>query len=154
MSAKADRVAVQISTVKVQAEQVRVEKDRRAREQQQPEIKDQDRLELAAARNLIERKRFSWNRMISDMERFIPKDARVFGLKVIESVIPGQKAEANVEVKVLGRNASQMTQMMEELEKSGGLFVVRQSNQDAPDDGGEVPFTLNLIYNPFRGESQ
>jgi hypothetical protein len=44
--------------------------------------------------------------------------------------------------------------MMERLEKSGGLFAIRQSNQDAPDDTGEVPFTLALIYSPSRGAAQ
>ncbi|HKP85692.1 MAG TPA: hypothetical protein VJZ26_06335 [Blastocatellia bacterium] len=154
VSAKADRVKSQISDLQVEVEMARQETERRSRDQQQPEVRYQDRLELASARNLIERKSFSWNRMINDIERFIPKDARVFGLKVQEDLIPGQKVEAGVEIKVLGRSASQMTQMMEELEKSGGLFLVRQSNQDAPSDAGEVPFTLNLIYSPSRGAAQ
>jgi len=154
VSAKADRVRVQISDLQVQVEQARLEKERRSREQQQPEVKEQDRFELASARNLIERKKFSWNRMMSDVERYIPKEARVFGLKVQEVAIPGQSAEAQVEIKVLGRSPSQMTQMMEDLEKSGGLFMVRQSSQDAPSEGGEVSFTLNLVYSPSRGAAQ
>jgi hypothetical protein len=154
VSAKADRVESQIKDLEVQVEQARLENERRSREQQLPEVKDQDRMELAAARYLLERKNFSWNRMISDIELFIPKDARVFGMKVEEVVSPGQNAIADVEIKVLGRNPSQMTDMMERLEKSGGLFAVSQSNQDAPNEGGEIPFTLKLVYSPSRGAAQ
>jgi len=44
-----------------------------------------------------------------------------------------------------------MTEMMEAFEKSGGLFAVRQTTQDAPDEGGGIPFTINLVYSPSRG---
>ena len=154
VSAKADRIESQIKDLQVQVEQARLENERRGREQQQPEVKEQDRMELAAARHLLERKSFSWNRMISDIELFIPKDARVSGVKADEIVNPGQGVIADVEIKVLGRSPSQMTEMMERLEKSGGLFAVSQSNQDAPSDTGEVPFTLKLIYSPSRGAAQ
>jgi hypothetical protein len=154
VSAKADRVGARIKDLQVEVERARLDRERQSQEQKQPEVKDQDRVELAAARNLIDRKTFSWNRIISDIERFVPKDARVIGMKVEEVAFPGQAADANAEIKVLGKSAAQMTQMMEDFEKSGGLFIVRQSNQDAPGETGEVPFTLNLIYSPSRGASQ
>ena len=50
--------------------------------------------------------------------------------------------------------ANQMTEMMEKLEKSGGLFAVRQSTQEALQENGEIGFTLNLSYTPAGGEAQ
>jgi len=43
---------------------------------------------------------------------------------------------------------------MEMVEKSGGLFAIRQSTQEASQDTSEVPFTLILAYSPDRGEAQ
>jgi hypothetical protein len=44
--------------------------------------------------------------------------------------------------------------MMENLEKSGGLFEVRTFGQDAAADTGETPFTLRVTYLPHRGEDR
>ena len=47
-----------------------------------------------------------------------------------------------------------MTEMMDKVEKSGGLFAIRQSTQEAAQDSNEVPFTLVLAYTPGGGEAQ
>ena len=47
-----------------------------------------------------------------------------------------------------------MTEMMMNLEKSGGLFSVGETGQDATLESGETPFTLNLTYKPSRGSAQ
>jgi hypothetical protein len=154
VAAKADRISMNIKDLQGQVEMAKLERERRSHEQKPPEVTDQDRIELASARQLLERKSFSWNRVIAQIEHYIPKDARVFALKVDEIANLGQDDVANIEIKVIGKTPSQMTEMMEMLEKSGGLFAIRQSNQDAPDDSGEVPFTLNLIYSPSRGAAQ
>lgn len=154
VSAKADRINLNIKDLQGQVEMARLERERRSREQKPPEVTDQDRIELASARQLLERKSFSWNKVIAEIERYIPKNSRVFGLKIDEIANLGQDDIANIEIKVIGQTPAQMTEMMEMIEKSGGLFAIRQSNQDAPDDTGEVPFTLNLIYSPSRGAAQ
>jgi Tfp pilus assembly protein PilN len=154
VSAKADRINLNIKDLQGQVEAAKQERERRSREQKPPEVTDQDRIELASARQLLERKSFSWNRVIAEIERYVPKNARVFGLKVDEIANLGQDDVASIEIKMIGQTSAQMTEMMEMLEKSGGLFAIRQSSQDAPDDSGEVPFTLNLIYSPSRGAAQ
>jgi len=153
-SAKADRVAARIKSQHDEVERLRVEREKREHEQQPPDVKEQDRLELAAARQLIARRAFNWNRMITDMERYVPKQARITGLK-LEQVAPlGQSLSATVELKALGKSPGQMTEMMEALERSGGLFAVRQTTQDAPDESGGIPFTIHLVYSPSRGAEQ
>ena len=154
VSAKADRINLNIKDLQGQVEMAKLERERREREQKPPDVTDQDRIELASARQLLERKSFSWNRVMSEIERYIPKEARVAGLKIEEIANLGQMDVANIEIKMLGKSPAQMTEMMEMLEKSGGLFAIRQSNQDAPDESGEAPFTLALIYSPSRGAAQ
>ncbi|HKS39575.1 MAG TPA: hypothetical protein VJX74_03100 [Blastocatellia bacterium] len=154
VSAKADRINLNIKDLQGQVETAKLERERREREQKPPDVTDQDRIELASARQLLERKSFSWNRVMSEIERYIPKDARVAGLKIDEIANLGQDDIADIELKMIGKTPAQMTEMMELLEKSGGLFAIRQSNQDAPDESGEVPFTLAVIYSPSRGATQ
>ena len=154
VSAKADRINLNIKDLQGQVEMAKLERERREHEQKPPDVTDQDRIELASARQLLERKSFSWNRVMSEIERYIPKDARVAGLKIDEIANLGQDDIADIELKMIGKTPAQMTEMMELLEKSGGLFAIRQSNQDAPDESGEVPFTLAVIYSPSRGATQ
>ena len=59
---------------------------------------------------------------------------------------------AEVEIKAVGQTSGQLTEMMETLEKSGGLFEVRSFGQDAVIETGEVPFTLRVTYAPNRGQ--
>jgi hypothetical protein len=103
---------------------------------------------------LLERRAFSFNHLMAELEHYVPKQARLIGLK-IEKITPlGQPMVATVEVKAIGQSAEQMTEMMEKVEKSGGLFAIRQSTQEASQDTSEVPFTLILVYSPERGEAQ
>ncbi|MEN3333794.1 MAG: hypothetical protein V7641_3159 [Blastocatellia bacterium] len=154
VTAKANSVAVRVRDAQDRLDKANQENEKNAHAQQQPVISDIDRLELAAARQLLERRAFSFNRLVAELEHYVPKQARLTGLK-IEKIAPlGQPLTATVEVKALGQDAAQMTEMMEKVEKSGGLFAVRQSTQEASQDTNEVPFTLVLVYDPARGVAQ
>ena len=154
VAAQVDRLNRRIS---VQEEIVKqAELDRQARIQAQPEVKldDQQRMQLAAARQLILHKAFSWNRLIGDIEEYVPKDTRILSVKVDETSSSQTGENATVEIKALGKTAAQMTEMMGALEKSGGLFIILQSGQDAISETGEVPFSLDLVYSASRGNGQ
>jgi hypothetical protein len=154
VTARANTLHTRVKDLQDQLDKVRRDKEKADRDQQQPPVTDLDRLELASARQLLERRAFSFNRLISDLERYVPKKARLVGLKLDKIAPPGEPVSASVEVKALGQTAAQMTEMMEAVEKSGGLLTIRQSTQDAIQENGEVPFSLVLIYNPARGEPQ
>ena len=154
MKASANQATERVKDLQEQLKRAEAEKEKRDRDQQQPQVSDSDRLELASARQLLSRRAFSFNRLIADLEHYVPKQARLTGLKLDKIAPLGQPITAAIEVKALGQSAAQMTEMMEMVEKSGGLFAVRQSTQEALQDTGEVPFTLNLIYDPARGEGQ
>jgi hypothetical protein len=154
VTAKANSVAVRVRDAQERLEKARQEKENKSHEQQPPPVTDIDRLELASARHLLERRAFSFNRLMADLEHYVPNDARLIGLK-IEKIAPvGQPISAHIEVKAMGKTPAQMTEMMERVEKSGGVFAIRQSAQEAMDEGGQIGFTLNLIYNPAGGEAR
>lgn len=122
-------------------------------------LTDEQKLQLASARLLISRGAFSWNGLMSDMERFIPKDAYVTSMKMdeggkVRDASGDIVARAIVEIKLTGKTAAQMTEMMTALERSGGLFGVDQATQDPLSEDGNVPFTLKLIYKPLRTEAR
>jgi Tfp pilus assembly protein PilN len=127
------------------------EQQRQKEQQQKIFISEEQKLQLASARQLIQRKSFSWNRMLSDLEAYVPKTTRIMSIKVDEIANAGEGVEARVEVKAIGTTAAEMTEMMANLEKSGGLFAVGNTGQETMTENGETPFTLTLTYNPARG---
>jgi len=127
------------------------EQQRQKEQQQKIFISEEQKLQLASARQLIQRKSFSWNRMLSDLEGYVPKTTRIMSIKVDEIANAGEGVEARVEVKAIGTTAAEMTEMMANLEKSGGLFAVGNTGQETMTENGETPFTLTLTYNPARG---
>ena len=153
VSAKVENVKLRIESQKAQAEAAKAEREKQEREQVKIVISEQETLELASARRLILEKTFSWNRMISDLEQLVPKEARITLIKV-EAGSDAQATAAKVQVKAVGTTAARMTEMMTNIEKSGGLFAVVQADQEQISDTGETPFTLELIYNPTRGAAQ
>jgi len=152
--ARADNVKQRIEGQKKLAEDAKVEQERRKKEAQKIIITEQQTTELAAARQLIQRKVFSWNKMIGDIEGYVPKNTRIMSIKVDEIINTSEDAVARVQVKAIGTTPAELTEMMANLEKSGGLFTVREPGQEATTENGETPFTINLIYRPSRGGAQ
>lgn len=153
VSAKADAVKVRIESQKAVAEAAKAEREKKEREQRQILITDQEALELASARVLILQKSFAWDRMIADLEQLVPHQARIAAIKV-DGISEANGLSAKVQIKALGVTTAQMTEMMTNIEKSGGMFVTGQADQDPTTDNGETPFTLELTYNPTRGNAR
>lgn len=153
VSAKADALKVRIESQKAIADAARTEREKKEQEQRQVFITEQEAMELASARMLILQRNFVWNRMISDLEQLVPHQARIAAIKV-DGVSDSGGVTARVQVKAIGATAAQMTEMMVNVEKSGGLFVTDQADQEAVTDTGETPFTLQLSYKPAGGGAQ
>jgi Tfp pilus assembly protein PilN len=157
VSAQADAIQSRIQAQEQSVEQLKQEQEQRKQSEQKTVLTQQDLMQLAAARELIVTRAFSWNRLIGDFERYVPKDARILSIKVEDVSAGPQGAVALLEVKALAKSVAQMTEMLTSFERSGGLFVAEgaQFNQDAAEDTGEVPFTItNLAYDPSRGAGQ
>lgn len=154
MIARADDLQRRIDSQKQLVKDATDELERRKKTEVKVVITEQQQIELAAARQLIGRKVFSWNRMISDLEEYVPKNARIVSIKVEEIANTAEEAMATIQVKAVGTTTGEMTEMMLNLEKSAGLFAVGESGQDAVGENGETPFSLNLTYRPRRGDSQ
>jgi hypothetical protein len=152
--AKETELRLRIDGQRQAAADAKLEQERRSNSQQKIVATEQQALQLAAARQLIQRKGFSWNRMIGEIEDYVPKNTRILSIKVEEISNEADQVLASVQVKALGTTPGEMTEMMMSLEKSGGLFTVGETGQDAILESGETPFTINLTYKPSRGNSR
>ncbi len=152
--AKQTEIKQRIEGQRTAYEDVMRDQQRQKEQQQKIFISEEQKLQLASARQLIQRKAFSWNRMISDLEGYVPKNTRIMSIKVDEIANAGEGVEARIEVKAIGTTAAEMTEMMANLEKSGGLFAVGNTGQETMTEQGETPFMLTLTYNPPRGGAQ
>ena len=152
VSAKADEVAGLVKDQEGKVEEYTRELERRRKAEEKVALNEEDAVQLASARQLIASKAFSWNKLIGDIERFVPNKAKVVSIQVAGASNENGSVAAQVEIKALGQTSGQLTEMMETFEKSGGLFEVRSFGQDAVVETGEVPFTLRVTYVPSRGE--
>src|SRR5262245_16789809 len=73
---------VQMASRKAEVERVKREDEERRKQEAKIFLTEQDSYHLAAARLLIMRKSFAWDKMVGDLERFVPKSARVVTIKV------------------------------------------------------------------------
>jgi len=151
--AKAGEVEASIRAQASEVKRYSEEQERLKAESEKIVLSEQDSIELASARQLIASRALSWNRLITDIERFVPKHAKVTAIQVFGASTSQGRVAAQVEIKALGQESGQLTEMMESLEKSDGLFEVRSFGQEATSETGEVPFTLRVTYAPARGEA-
>ena len=148
--AKQTEVRQRIDGQKAAVELANEELERRKLEQRKTVLSEQQAIQLASARKLIQRKMFSWNTLIGDIEQYVPKNTRIMSIKVNTT----DEVMAQVQLKALGTTTDELTSMMANLEKSGGLFIVGEAGQEATNESGETPFTINLVYRPSRGDAK
>jgi hypothetical protein len=153
-SAQATEIENRIKAREAEVEKQKQEEDSRRQKDQNVVLSQQDQIQLAAARQLISKKSFSWNRMMTDIEQYIPPDTRVAGIKVNAIRAGGAGPEADLELKALGKTAAQLTQTMASFQKSERTFEVGEVQQSQLTETGEVPFTVMLQYRPSGGGAQ
>jgi len=152
--AKETEIRKSIDGQRKAADEAKLENERRKKAQVKVVATEQEKTQLAAARQLIQQKAFSWNKIIGDIEEYVPNKTRIMSIKVEEVAKDADQVMARVQVKAIGTTPTELTEMMTNLEKSAGLFVVGETGQAATTENGETPFTINLIYKPMRGNSQ
>lgn len=152
--ARQTEVSHRIETQREEVADALREEERRRLEQVKIVLSDDQKMQLASARQLIHRKEFSWNRMLSDIEEYIPKNTRIMSIKVEGVISSSEDLAANLQVKALGTTPDELTAMMLNLEKSNGRFIVGETGQDPTAESGETPFTISLIYRPSKGGGQ
>lgn len=138
----------------LQAQSEAVERDVQALRQQRATLQAQaaeirqavppDQLKtLEAANILVDRKRFSWSKLLSDLEAALPSSVRVTRIDVSDASNRGGQIRANLELTVVGRGATDVTRMISEMNR-GGVFEVIPLTESPKTGRGESGYEWSL----------
>ena len=107
---------------------------------------------LNAAHVLVDRKGFSWSRLLADLESALPGDVRVSRISVRDVATRGEQTLAELDLVVLSKVPATVTEMIADMNKAG-IFEPELRNQNLQKgrgaDGTECE--LYVIYRPRAG---
>jgi Tfp pilus assembly protein PilN len=148
-SREIDEIEGKIKSRQAMFDQTKEQEAARQSESDKIFMTDQDALLLASARQMIARKAFSWDKMLTDLEANIPKRARVTEIKVSSVNLSADGPMVSLDIGAVGASPAELTELMQNLEKTNGVFVVGDVGQGAAtNDTGEIPFNLQAEYRP------
>ncbi|MEP6707665.1 MAG: hypothetical protein ABJC05_09105 [Pyrinomonadaceae bacterium] len=107
---------------------------------------------LRAAHTLVDRKRFSWSRLFSDLESALPGTVRVSRISVKDVVIRGDQTVADLELTVISKSAATITQMISEMD-AAGVFQAELISENLQKGRGEIgtEYVMTVHYVPRSG---
>ena len=106
---------------------------------------------LKSAHALVDRKRFSWSRLFTDLEAALPGSVRVARITVKDVGADGDRT-ADLDLVVVSKSAATITQMIKEM-ASEGVFdatLISQSLQRGRGETGEE-YEMLVHYAPRSG---
>ena len=139
---EADKVQAQITQLK-QREQGLLEA---AKTVQQSFTPDQQ-LALPAAHELVDRKSFSWSRLLADLESVLPSNVKVSRIAVRDVTRAGGQTIAQLDLSVFATDPSTISQMMTDWQQEG-VFLAELRNQNLQKGRGEkgTEYELAVTY--------
>jgi Tfp pilus assembly protein PilN len=107
---------------------------------------------LAAAHTLVDRKRFSWSRLLSDLELALPGTVRVKRIAVSGVATRGDETLAELELTVIAKSPPIVTEMIAEMDRAG-IFHAELLSQNLQRGRGEsgAEYDLQVVYRPRAG---
>lgn len=107
---------------------------------------------LTATHTLVDRKRFSWSQLFADLELALPGDVRVKRIAVRGVTKQGGKVVSELELTVIAKSPSTVTQMIAEMDR-GGIFGADLLSQNLQRGRGEsgAEYELLVVYTPRAG---
>ncbi|MDT7605246.1 MAG: hypothetical protein QOF61_3243 [Acidobacteriota bacterium] len=116
------------------------------------EINDQltepQRLSLDAAHLIVDRKNFSWSHHFADLETTLPQGVRVSRITVRDINGSGAHVRAELELAVVARSPTDVTDMMGQMARSGIFSADLLTQQPAPKGEAGIEATLRVRYAP------
>jgi Tfp pilus assembly protein PilN len=108
---------------------------------------------LRSAHELVGRKRFSWSRLLADLESALPGTVRVTRISVRDVAARDDKTLAALDLTVVSQASSTITDMIAEMDRAG-VFQAELRSQNLQKGRGDTgtEYELSVIYRP-RGVS-
>jgi len=146
---EADRVQAEINQLK-QQEQALLNT---AKEVQNSLTAEQQQA-LPAAHQLVDRKGFSWSRLLADLESSLPDKVRVSRIAVREVNKQGDQTIAQLDLAIFAKDAAVISNMISSMHQEG-IFEAEIRNQNLQKGRGEAgtEYELFVIYRSRPGYS-
>jgi len=121
-------------------------------EQVKQALTPQQQETLRAAHQLVERKAFSWSRLLSDLEGALPDNVRVSRIAVREVSSQGTQTVAELDLAVFSKSYEAIDSMMSSMDRQG-IFHANLVSQNLQKGRGEsgTEFELSVVYRPRAG---
>jgi Tfp pilus assembly protein PilN len=102
---------------------------------------------LKAAHKLVEDRSFAWSQLFSDLETALPSSVRVSRINVREVRRYGEQTRADLDVTLVGREANDVTRMMDEMNRAGTFYAqALSSNQKSGKGESGYEWVLRVSY--------
>lgn len=114
----------------------------------------EQRFVLDAAHEIVDRKNFSWSRLLSDLESTLSGNVRVARISVRETHQVNGQTRADLELTVVGKTPADITQMIGKMAGTGifdAELLTQQPRAAKGEPGTEA--TLRVRYTPRTGAS-
>ena len=107
---------------------------------------------LQAAHQLVDRKSFSWSRLLADLEGALPDNVRVSRIAVRGVSTQGGQTVADLELAVFSKNPTTIVEMIKSMDQDGIFHadLVSQNLQKGRGEGG-TEYELSVVYRPRPG---
>jgi Tfp pilus assembly protein PilN len=107
---------------------------------------------LVAAHQLIDRKTFSWSRLLADLEASLPDGVRVSSIAVRGVTTQGNQTIADLDLNVFSKTPNTVLDMIKTMQNEGTFVAYLQSQnlQKGRGEGG-TEYELKVVYKPRAG---
>lgn len=115
--------------------------------QLQQEFSAEQQQALPSAHDLVDRKMFSWVRLLADLESSLPQKVRVTRIEVRDVNRQGDQTVAQLGLTVFAVDAATINEMINEMHREG-VFIADVRNQTLQKGRGEqgTEYELAVIY--------
>jgi Tfp pilus assembly protein PilN len=109
---------------------------------------------LKSTHELVDRKRFSWSRLLADLESALPGDVRVTRISVRDVVTRGDQTLGELDLTVVSKAPSTITEMIADMDRAG-IFKAELRSQNLQKGRGEsgTEYVLSVLYRPRAGSA-
>jgi len=109
---------------------------------------------LGSAHELVDRKRFSWSRLLADLESALPENVKVTRISVREVAARGDQTLAELDLTVISQAPATITEMIADMDRAG-IFQAELRSQNLQKGRGEAgtEYELSVLYRPRAGSA-
>ena len=120
-------------------------------------LSQQQQEAVPSAHVLIDRKKFSWSRLLADLESSLPDNVRVSRIAVRDVASQGDQTVATLDLALFTKNPSTMSDMIAAMHEQGVFRLVMRSQNLAKGRGEQgTEYEFDVVYrsrSSYRSES-